>query len=290
MRTFEYTAGIDWSGAQGERPPGLAVASMQKGRAPKLERAKHRWSRQDALEWLNTLADTQTDIIIGLDLSFGFPFIDQSCYFPGWTQSPPSARKLWQLIDEMCEADPHLGAASFLNHPQVRRHFRHSKEDVGDLFTGGIGRLRAAEHHQRVTGQANSWSCFNLVGAGQVGKSSLTGMRVLNRLNGIIPIWPFDPVPARGPLIVEIYTSLAARAAGLPKGRSKIRDRTGLVTALNALNASVPSRLHRYDDHATDAIITSAWLHNATHDPALWEAPPQKSKITETEGWTFGAI
>ncbi len=290
MRNFDITACVDWSGAISERPPGLAVATMQKGRAPKLESPNHRWSRQDVLDWLIMLSDTQTDIIIGLDLSFGFPFIDQHAYFPEWPESPQSARHLWQLIDEICDADPHLGAASFLNHRDVRRHFRHSKDEVGDLFNGGIGRLRAVEHHQRATGQANSWSCFNLVGAGQVGKSSLTGMRVLHRLGGRIPIWPFDPVPPRGPVIVEIYTSLAARAAGLPKGRSKIRDREGLITALAALNAEIPARLLRYDDHATDAIITSAWLHSAACEAAAWTAPSQKMKIIETEGWTFGVI
>ncbi len=298
MRTFEYTACADWSGARGERPPGLAVATMQRGHAPKLDRASHKWSRQDILDWLIMLADTQTDIIIGLDLSFGFPFADQKSYFPGWQESPQTARELWAAIDEACNGDPYLGADTFLNHAQVRRHFRHSKDDVGDLFTGGLGRLRAVEHHQRITGQANSWSCFNLVGAGQVGKSSLTGMRVLHRLNGRIPIWPFDPVPPKGPVIVEIYTSMAARAAGLPKGRSKIRDRAGLIAALSALNAPHPRRLHRYDDHATDALITAAWLQSAAHDPALWNAisnthwnaPVQKTQITETEGWTFGVI
>ena len=290
LRTFEYTACVDWSGAQGERPPGLAVATMQRRFAPKLERPKHRWSRHDVLEWLTKLSTSQTDIVIGLDLSFGFPFIDQGAYFPEWLESPPTARELWRMIDEICEADAYFGAASFLNHPQVRRHFRHGKGNVGDLFTGGIGRLRHVEDHQRATGQANSWSCFNLVGAGQVGKSSLTGMRILNRLNGSIPIWPFDPMPTSGPVIIEIYTSMAARAAGIPKGRSKIRDRAGLDAALTALNVPIPRTLHRYDDHATDAIITAAWLHSATREPALWAAPPQKSKITETEGWTFGVI
>ncbi|WP_204315773.1 hypothetical protein, partial [Stenotrophomonas maltophilia] len=67
------------------------------------------------------------------------------------------------------------------------------------------------------------YSCFNLVGASQVGKSSLTGMRVLHRLRGKVPLWPFDPLPEAGPVLVEIYTALAARAAGMRKGISKIR-------------------------------------------------------------------
>src|SRR3546814_18575827 len=60
-------------------------------------------------------------------------------------------------------------------------------------------------------------------------------MRLLHRLYGRIPLWPLDPVPARGPVLVEIYTSLAARAAGLPPGRSKIRDGDAPDAALIAI-------------------------------------------------------
>ena len=88
------------------------------------------------------------------------------------------------------------------------------------------------EQYQRATKQAASVSNFNLVGAAQVGKASLAGMRLLHRLSGRMPLWPLDPVPAKGPLLVEIYTSLAARAAGLPPGRSKIRDGAVLDAAL----------------------------------------------------------
>lgn len=290
MRKFAQTACIDWSGAVAERPPGLAVAMIEHGRAPELVYPDRRWSRGEILQWLVKLANEEADILIGLDLSFGFPFLDQGSYFPQWQDSPPTARKLWQLVDEICHDDPHYGASKFVNHAQAKQHFRHGRGNVGEMFTGGIGRLRAVEHHQRKTGQGNSWSCFNLVGAGQVGKSSLTGMRILNQLNGRIPIWPFDPIPKRGPLIIEIYTSIAARAAGLPKGRSKTHGRAGLEAALGALAAPVPAKLSRYDDHATDAIITAAWLQNAAAIPALWQPELLNSKIIETEGWTFGVI
>ena len=174
--------------------------------------------------------------MIGFDLSMGLPFADQDCYFPEWPDSPPDVKALWQWIDKICIDDPHLGASSFLEHDQAARHFRHSRDQVGDLFMGGTGRLRAVERYQRISGQGNSASCFNLVGAAQVGKSSLTGMRMLHQLGGAIPVWPFDPVPTSGPMIVEIYTTIAALKAGLPKGRSKVRDRAGLKQALQALN------------------------------------------------------
>ena len=290
MRCFQSFACVDWSGALGERLPGLAVASIAQTGAPSLIEPKGGWSRQRVLDWLRILARDKADMLIGLDLSLGFPFADYGTYFPKWPDSPPDAKSLWALIDDMCANDPHLSSSSFLAHGQAHRHFRHAKGDVGDLFEGGLGRLRIVETHQRATKQANSWSCFNLVGAGQVGKSSLTGMRMLHRLNGTIPIWPFDPIPASGPVIVEIYTSMAARAAGRPANRSKIRDRPALIAALDALHSPPPPRLNRYDDHATDALVTAAWMRGAAKNHDLWHPSPLLNTFRIQEGWTFGVV
>jgi len=290
MRQFANFICIDWSGAVSQRPRGIAAAQIGQSGPPSLLSPKPRWSRFDILNWLNKLADAQTDVLIGMDLSFGLPFVDHGAFFPEWDDSPARASQLWTLVDQISGDDPHLAVSSFLKHPQAKRHFRHAKGDVGDLFEGGIGRLRVCEHHQRATKQANSWSCFNLVGAGQVGKSSLTGMRMLNRLSGRIPVWPFDPLPAHGPALVEIYTSMAARAAGIPPGRSKIRDRQALVNALRQLDTPAPARLRSYDDHSTDALLTSAWMRKTSTNPAMWNPPLLTEKISQTEGWTFGVI
>jgi hypothetical protein len=290
MRRFSNFACIDWSGAAHPRPPGIAAAQIGSEGPPSLITPDPRWSRQDICDWLLSHTDAQSDILIGMDLSFGFPFADRGCYFPEWADSPADARSLWALVDQLCTDDPHLGASAFLTHPEGRRHFRHAKGDVGDLFKGGIGRLRLVEQHQRTTKQANSWSCFNLVGAGQVGKSSLTGMRLLHQLNGRIPIWPFDPVPETGPLLIEIYTSMASRAAGIPPGRSKIRCREELDSALIALGSPPAKPLTRYDDHSTDALITATWLRQEAENSAFWTPDLLNLHIAVTEGWTFGVI
>jgi hypothetical protein len=91
-------------------------------------------------------------------------------------------------------------------------------------------------------------------------------------------------------VLIEIYTSMAARAAGMPPGRSKIRDRAGLEHALAALDSPPPARLARYDDHSTDALITSAWLRQVHTNAALWNPDPLNFQIAATEGWTFGVI
>jgi hypothetical protein len=290
MRRFSRFACVDWSGALGEFPPGLALAEIGLEGPPTLIGDEKRWSRQGALDWLIGLTNIGQDILIGLDLSLGFPFIDHGVYFPEWADSPNDAKSLWALIDQACAQDAHLSAPSFLSHAEARRHFRHAKGNVGDLFEGGIGRLREVERHQRATKQANSWSCFNLVGAGQVGKSSLTGMRMMHRLGGRIPVWPFDAMPTSGPVIIEIYTTMAARAAGLPANTSKIRDAETLAKALARFGALPPKSLARLDDHATDALLTAAWMREASTNSALWAPALLTTQIAQTEGWTFGVI
>lgn len=290
MRKFSQFACVDWSGAKTERPSGIAVGLIGQDGPPALLSPNPRWSRKDIKDWLLGLSKNQEDVLIGFDLSMGLPFQDEDTYFPEWGASPSDAKTLWQFVDELSGNDPHLGVSSFLEHPQAYRHFRHSKGNVGDLFHGGIGRLRTVEHHQRLTTQGNSASCFNLVGAAQVGKSSLTGMRMLHQLGGAIPIWPFDPMPDRGPAIVEIYTTIAALAAEIPKGRSKVRDRKGLEAALTALNTPCPARLSQYDDHSTDALITAAWMKQVASDPVLWNPVMMTDEVAQKEGWTFGVV
>ena len=288
MRRFAHFAAIDWSGAKGARQKGIALAHAALGSAaPILLAQPGGWSREGILAWLGRHAEALTDMIVGLDLSPALPFADRGAYFPGWNESPPDAKSLWALVDEMCADEPHLGANRFVEHRDARRHFRH-QHDCGDLFEPGAGRMRAAERSQRAQG-LSPYSCFNLIGAAQVGKSSLTGMRVLNRLNGRVPIWPFDPVPARGPLLVEIYTALPAREAGIRRG-SKIRDGDTLDSALAAFDSAVHRPLARYDDHATDAILTAAWLRRAAGRPELWSPSALSAEIARTEGWTFGVV
>ncbi len=284
---FKHFVAIDWSGAVGPRQPGIAVALCSEGNAaPLLVRPGHIWARQDVLDWLRN--DLPDDTLVGMDLSPSLPFADAGAFFSGWQDSPATARDLWAAVDHICADDDHLGASSFVDHAQASRYFRRHGGRTGDRFGTGRGRLRVVEERQKAHG-LSPYSCFNLVGAAQVGKSSLTGMRVLHRLGGNIPVWPFDLRPQQGSVIVEIYTSLAARAAGLRAGLSKIRDGVALDTALSNIGSRLHAPLPRYTDHATDAILTAAWLRNVAHDPLLWN-PFGLDAVAQTEGWTFGVV
>jgi len=285
---FSHFGAIDWSGAVGPRQPGIALAICGLGHdAPRLVRPGHIWSRQEVLDWL--LEALPRDTLVGLDLGPSLPFIDRGAFFPGWAESPADARTLWALVEAICADDPHLSTNSFVDHPEAARHFRRHGGREGDLFGGGRGRLRVTELAQQAQG-LNPYSNMNLVGAAQVGKSSLTGMRVLHRLADRLPVWPFDPLPESGSLVVEIYTSLAARAAGKRKGQTKIagHELDGLLAALGSA-AHIPLAGH-YTDHATDALLTSAWLRAAHANPALWMPAGLTDEIAQTEGWTLGVV
>ena len=147
--------------------------------------------------------------------------------------------------------------------------------------------MTTAASHPGDVAQAPPAMHFATVGAAQVGKSSLTGMRMLRRLDGKVPVWPFDPVPEAGPLLVELYTTIAARQAGLTGG-SKMRDAERLRAGLAGYGIKRVPRLAHYDDHSTDAILTAAWLAEAAADERLWHPAQLTPEIMAVEGWTFG--
>lgn len=284
---FKHFVAIDWSGAVGERHHGIAVALCSTGSgAPALVRPGHRWSRPEVLDWL--LTELPAETLVGFDMGISLAYVDAAAFFPKWADSPQDARSLWALIDQFCETDPHLSVSSFVDHPEMARHFRRHGGREGDLFGGGRGRFRVTELAQQAMG-CKPYSNFNLVGAAQVGKSSLSGMRLLRRLEGRLPVWPIDPLPKSGSVVTEIYTTIAAMAAGRSAAKSKVRNHAELNAALAALGSAEVPGDGPITDHASDALITAAWLRTAAHDPALWNPPGLTTQIAATEGWTFGA-
>ncbi len=285
---FARFAAIDWSGAVAERPAGLAIAVAEPGSAAPVL-IDRRWSRGELRDWIAARAADAEPMLIGIDLSFALPFVDMGAYLPGLEPPPRDACALWALVERMAAGAPHLGLGTMLDHAGIASHFRQTGR-CGTAFPPGRGRLRRTEAALVPKGLAPS-SVFNLVGPAQVGKSSLTGMRMLHALTGHgagrVAIWPFDPLPPVGPVIVEIYTAVALQAAGRPRGR-KLRDAQSLDAALAILGSAPHAPLHRYDDHRTDAILTAAWLRTVADDAALWHPRAMTPHIAATEGWTFG--
>jgi hypothetical protein len=292
---FRHYLAIDWSGARGERHKGIALALCGRGdEAPRLlaPPGHARWSRADVLALLTR--DLPPDTLVGMDLGISLPFADAGAFFPGWPHSPANARALWALIEATCATDPHLAAASFVDHADLSAYFRrHGGREGARFHLPGAahrrGRMRVTEAAQARAG-CKPYSNFNLVGAAQVGKSSLTGMRLLHALDARLPVWPVDPLPASGSVVVEIYTTLAAVAAGRSAGRAKMTNHAALDAALVALGSRPGGGSGAIDDHSADALVTAAWLRTAAHRAALWHPGELTPALAATEGWTFGAV
>ena len=277
---FKQFVAIDWSGAKGSRHKGIAVAQCQAGTdAPTLVVAPDGlWSRQAVLDWL--VARAAAPMLAGFDFSFSAPFVDRGAHLPG--EAPTAdARALWAMIDAQSD-DPDLGATAFI----TRHRGTHFYLGAADGTKADFLHWRRCE--TRTDGHRKPSTVYDAIGAAQVAKGSFAGMRLLHHLADRIPVWPFDPPPRSGAAIVEIYTSIAARAAGIGGGRSKIRDGATLDSALAALGSSAHAPLDQYDDHATDAILTAAWLRARADTADFWYPSAMTSHIASTEGWTFG--
>lgn len=280
---FARFAAIDWSGAKGGRHKGIAVAiAGTDSAAPVVVRPDHVWSRQEVLDWLIAKAG-EVPTLFGFDFSFAPPFVTRGSYLPGELDLPNEAKLFWAYVDERCE-DQDLGAASFLE----RTHRRHFYFGAADGAKRDFLHHRACETIFNAKGGGKASTVYDAIGAAQVAKASFAGMRLLHRVAGQVPIWPFDLLPVRLSLVVEIYTRAFIRHAGL-SGR-KVRDVEQLNDALAALG-SAPVHLERPpSDHETDVLIAAAGLRAIASDPRYWRPRGLTSALARTEGWTFGVV
>lgn len=274
-------AAIDWSGAKGRRHKGIAIAVADAGNAaPSLVRPDHVWSRQEALDWLiDTAAEAPT--LFGFDFSFAPPIAARGSYLPGVENLPDEAKSFWAYVDSKCE-DEDLGAASFLE----RTHRSHFYFGAADGAKRDFLWHRVCETVFNAGGGGKASTVYDAIGAAQVAKASFAGMRLLHRIGGRVKVWPFDPLPQSGSIIVEIYTRAFIRMAGLD-GR-KVRDPYRLDCALQALGSAPFQKNRQVNDHETDALIAAAGLRAIAGDSRNWGPPGLTPDLARTEGWTFG--
>lgn len=282
---FIRYAAIDWSGAKGVRHKGIAIALCDQGdAAPRLVHPPEGglWSRSAVADWLVASA-AEAPTLFGFDFSFAPPFMARGAYLPG-EPVPVTAPAFWAYVDRICD-DVDLGAASLLETTH-RPHFYFGKADG---VKADFMHNRVCEAHYNALGGGKPSTVYDAIGAAQVAKASFAGMRLLHRIRDHVPVWPFDSRVPEGSLVVEIYTSIAARAAGRPKGRTKMRDLAAINDALIALDSQPYNDLPP-DDHGADAIVTAAWIRREAPRPHYWTPTSLSAKIAATEGWTFGVI
>ena len=282
--TFARFAAIDWSGAKGKRHKGIAVAVCDAGGgAPRLVRPAHVWSRTEVLEWLLASA-REEPTLFGFDFSFVPPIVERGEYLPGEAGVPSTAREFWAYVERHCD-DEDLGAASFLE----RSHRRHFYFGIADGVKARFMHFRQCDARLNALGGRKTASAYDAIGAAQVAKASFSGMRLLHRLDGRMAIWPMDPLPEGGSAVVEIYTRIYLRRAGL--AGTKLRSRTELNRALAGLGSSAPRLRFEPDDHQTDALVTAAGMRAlAAGEPNAFDPVGLTPEIARTEGWTFGVL
>ena len=283
MRRFAAFVAIDWSGAKGSRHKGIAIAEARGEAAPRLIRPGHIWSRQEVLDWLLKRA-AKEPTLFGFDFSFAPPIIEIGEYLPGEPGVPRTAREFWAYVESRCD-DADLGAASFLE----VAHRRHFYFGIADGVKADFVRFRQCDARLNAQGGRKTASAYDAIGAAQVAKASFSGMRFLHRLDGKVAIWPMDPLPEHGSAVVEIYTRIYLRRAGLTG--AKLRTRADLNRALKGL-WGVPARLRlEPNDHQTDALVTAAGMRQiALTEPRAFDPQGLTPEIARSEGWTFGVL
>ena len=280
---FAAFVAIDWSGAKGRRHKGIAIAEARGDAAPRLIRPGHTWSREEVLRWLLGRAGKEPSLF-GFDFSFAPPIIERGEYLPGEPDVPMTAREFWAYVDAKSD-DEDLGAASFLE----QAHRRHFYFGIADGVKSQFVRFRQCDARLNAQGGRKTASAYDAIGAAQVAKASFSGMRFLHRLDGKVAIWPMDPLPEQGSAVVEIYTRIYLRRAGL--SGVKLRSRADLNRALKGLG-SPPARLRfEPNDHQTDALVTAAGMRQlAATEPSAFDPGGLTPHIARAEGWTFGVL
>lgn len=279
MTRFDRFAAIDWSGAKGKKHKGIAVAMADRDGAPRLVRSGIAWSRTEVLDWLIEEA-AQAPTLFGFDFSFVPPIKERGDYLPG-ENLPREAKPFWAYVDRR-SIDEDMGAASFLE----QAHRRHFYFGAADGPKRDFLHHRVCEHAFNAMGGGKASTLYDAIGAAQVAKASFSGMRLLHRLDGRVPVWPMDDVVPGRSLVVEIYTRVFIRLAGL-SGR-KVRTATELDAALVGLGSDPAGLETTPNDHETDVLIAAAGLRRIAGEGRYWHPMALTDELARTEGWTFG--
>jgi hypothetical protein len=282
---FDRFVGVDWSGARGRHYSGIAVAECRAGTgAPELvEPPAKRWRRTDFVDRMATQAGLGERLLVGIDCAFALP-APMANTLLGDDYSAPA---LWEYIDGHCaEAEDFFGGP-FAVHDSHRSYFWHD----GPRPAGFAELHRATEYACRAAGLGAPESPLKLVGARQVGKGGLAGMRVLHalkmRLGSRFAVWPFDPPGDADIVCIELYPRLFMKMGG--HGNGKIRTLEALNRNLSALDTDAyadPAEM--LVDHETDALVAAAGLRFIAGDRAVWAPAGLDALAIRAEGWIFG--
>lgn len=289
MKNYELFCGIDWSGAKSPvKTKSIAVSLAWPGSEAPHASGKI-WSREMVADWLVAMAGKGKRMLVGIDCNFGY------AQEVGIRQFGPDYdyRDLWQAVEVANQNEPNYFAGGYWQHPDCAQYFWTD----GKMPDGFTMPRRLTE---TACGQAHyGWpeSPFKLIGAKQVGKGGLAGMRMAldlkERLGSAIAIWPFERDTDDAVIVMsEIYPRQFLRRAG--HGNAKVRTMAELNAALTA-QGSDEAEVKGADitDHDADALISAAGLRflcgSGKTVPDNIANPPMLDDVAASrEGWIFG--
>ena len=159
-----------------------------------------------------------TPPLFGFDFSFAPPIVERGAYLPG-EDTPATARAFWAYVDAAERDDADLGAAALPRKPApppflFRRGRRRRRRDFLHL------RLCEAQFNATGGGKASTALRRDRRRPGRQGelRRHAAAPPARRRHSGLADR---SAARDRGALVVEIYTAIAARAAGLRKGRAR---------------------------------------------------------------------
>jgi len=288
MKNFDCFVGIDWSGSKSPvRNRAISVALCGPGqRPPKL--IKGPWSRESVAAWLATFIKENKRTLVGIDCNFGYAQeVGEAQFGRGYDY-----QDLWQAVDAANENIPNYFAGGYWTHPSHQKYFW----TAGKMPQGFEMPKRLTEMTCGQAGYGWPESPFKLIGAKQVGKGGLAGMRMAldlkHKFDRKIAIWPFERETDRSNLVLtEIYPRQFLRRTG--HGNLKLRSLKELNIALTALHAGPLGRVAGFTDHDGDALVSAAGLRylcgqgKDVHEAVAWPSMLDDLRARR-EGWIFG--
>ena len=290
---FAKIIAIDWSGARTPRYNSKIQVAEYDPANQKVQLAARpghpprEWSRDDVLAYVQREVGA-SQVLIGFDFAFAYPFCNRQAYFPvdqevpEDCEQPEGFRHLWETVEERCDGVPNLYGTPFIADGSPFRRYHRVPGYLGCCFEN---RHRITEHTAQGLGLGlNPTSIFHCIGPAAVGIGSMAGMRLLHQLHGVVCIWPFDVNgPPEGSTVVEIYPRLflnqAQRAAG-------IGDDPGNIDALCAhFGANLQNPPVNPTGDQRDALVSAAGMGRLVQQGPNWRVP---DCAATHEGWIFG--
>jgi hypothetical protein len=266
------------------------VAKCSRGlSAPELVPSKvnAHWTRTEIAHWLCDELSGRSPVLVGLDFAFAFPFEEKNGYLHGQISEKKTVFDLWESIDDNSRGEVDFGCNTFTCDVRFAPLFWKS----GPSPAGWFPRKRRTELACAETTSTRPETVYKLVGSKQVGRASITGIRVLHYIRQVrrnrVSIWPFER--PNGSTLTEIYPTLFRRSA--TNSTAKLRTVQDLNEALATFRSDpLPRSTRNLSDHETDALISAAGLRSLADKQTTWSHPELTSQTVQREGWIFGVV